>query len=86
MDENEIFDFPCIFPLKVMGHQADDFEAFVVGIVQQHAPQSAYNTSQRTSSNGKYISITVTFVAESRAQLDGIYQDLSQQPRVLMAL
>jgi uncharacterized protein len=86
MDQNEVFDFPCIFPLKVMGHQADDFEAYVVEIVQRHAPTSAYNTRQKVSSNGKYLSITVTFVAESRTQLDGIYQDLSHNPRVLMAL
>lgn len=83
---DEVFDFPCIFPLKVMGPQADDFEAFVVSVVQQHAPNTAYNTSSRTSSNGKYLSITITFVAESREQLDGIYKELSGNRRVLMAL
>lgn len=85
-NKDDVFDFPCIFPLKVMGHQADDFEDFVVSVVLQHAPNSAYNTSRRASSNGKYLSVTVTFVAENREQLDGIYQQLSGNPRVLMAL
>lgn len=86
MEHKEVFDFPCIFPLKVMGHHTDDFEDFVTEIVKQYAPQSAYNTSRRMSSGGKYLSITVTFVAENQQQLDGIYQELSNNPRVLMAL
>ncbi len=81
-----ILEFPCIFPLKVMGHAADDFEDFVVGIVHTHAPLSARTVISRASSGGKYLSVTVTFVAESKAQLDAIYLELSQHKRVLMAL
>lgn len=75
-----------IFPLKVMGRNADDFEGFVVSIVQTHAPLSARTVTTRLSQGGNYLSVTVTFVAESRAQLDAIYQELSSHERVLMAL
>ncbi len=69
-----------------MGRDADDFEGFVTEIVQRHAPQSAQEVSCRLSSGGKYISVTVTFVAETQEQLDAIYGELSHHQRVLMAL
>ena len=75
-----------VFPLKVIGHNADDFEGFVVSVVQTHAPLSARNVTTRPSQAGKYLAVTVTFVAESRDQLDAIYQELSDSGRVLIAL
>jgi uncharacterized protein len=87
MPEDEtILEFPCIFPLKVMGYHTADFEDLVVAAVQHHAPQSAREVSHRLSSGSKYISVTVTFVAESRTQVDAIYQELHATGRVLMAL
>jgi len=55
-----VLEFPCVFPLKVMGHNADDFEALVVAVVRQHAPQSACTVQTRLSSGGKYLGVTVT--------------------------
>jgi len=86
MEHPEVFEFPCIFSLKAMGHNRDGFEDIVVEIVKQHAPESAINTSPKLSSNGNFRSITVTFVAESRAQLDDIYKDMGENPEILMAL
>lgn len=79
-------EFPLIFPLKVIGRNADDFEGFVVSVVKTHAPLSARTVTTRPSQGGKYLAVTVTFVAESREQLDAIYQELSGHERVLMAL
>jgi putative lipoic acid-binding regulatory protein len=80
------FEFPLVFPLKVIGLNHNDFEAFVVSIVHTHAPLSAHTVTTRPSQAGKYLAVTVTFVAESREQLDAIYQELSGNKRVLMAL
>ena len=80
------FEFPLIFPLKVIGRNADDFEGFVVSVVKTHAPLSAQTVSTRLSQGGKYLAVTVTFVAESREQLDAIYLELSGNKRVLVAL
>jgi uncharacterized protein len=85
-DRQTILEFPTIFPLKVMGHHRDDFEAFVVEMVLRHTPHSAHTVSSRPSKNGTYLSVTVTFVAESQGQLDAIYEELSTNKRVLMAL
>jgi putative lipoic acid-binding regulatory protein len=40
----------------------------------------------RPSSGGKYLSVTVTFEATSKDQLDAIYQDLTDHERILMSL
>jgi putative lipoic acid-binding regulatory protein len=79
-------EFPLIFPLKVIGRNADDFEGFVVSVVKTHAPLSERTVTTRPSQSGKYLAVTVTFVAKSREQLDAIYQELSGHERVLMAL
>lgn len=80
-------EFPCVFPIKAMGNAAEDFDAVVVSIVRRHAPDIAEGAVKtRASAGGKYLSVTVTIHATSRAQLDAIYQDLVDCDRVLMAL
>lgn len=65
----------------------DEFPAFVSQIVQRHAPASNLETlSSKISSAGKYISVTVTVLAENKQQLDSIYMELTGSPRVVMAL
>jgi len=82
-----VFEFPCQFPIKVIGKDQDDFEAFVLEIVRRHVSNLEDGAvAARPSSGGKYISITVTFMAESREQLDNIYRELSSHKRVLMLL
>jgi putative lipoic acid-binding regulatory protein len=80
------FEFPLIFPLKAIGRNDGEFEGFVVSVVQTHAPLSAHTVTTRLSQGGNYLAVTVTFVAESREQLEAIYQDLSKSGRVMMAL
>ena len=91
MSNNEppesLLEFPCDFTVKAMGLHSDDFDALVVGIVRQHVPDlSEGAVSSRFSSGGKYLSVSVNFIAESREQMDAIYQELSKNPRILMAL
>ena len=79
--------FPCSFPIKALGLNADDFEAVVVDSVRRRAPHMADEAvTRRLSSGHKYLSVTVTLIAESRDQLDAIYQDLSRPEQVLMLI
>lgn len=79
--------FPCPFPIKAMGRASGDFEGLVFGIVQRHAPGLTHHSVRvRSSRGGKYLSVTVTILAEEREQLDAIYRDLSACERVLVAL
>ncbi|HEY4722514.1 MAG TPA: DUF493 domain-containing protein, partial [Anaerolineae bacterium] len=62
--------FPCSFPLKAVGYNDDDFEALIVSIVRRHVPLLDEGAvTSRTSNGGKYLSVTATFIADSRAQL-----------------
>jgi len=86
-DTLDVFQFPCDFPLKAMGHNTDEFEILIVTIVRRHAPDLAdHAVSSRLSSNGKYRSVTATFTAHSREQLDALYRELSAHEQVLMLL
>jgi uncharacterized protein len=79
--------FPCSFPIKVMGRQAADFEALVVAMISAHAGEiPAESVRSRESSNGRYLSVTVTITAQSREQLDNVYRSLTASEQVLFVL
>ena len=79
--------FPCSFPIKAMGHADAGFESRVLEIVRHHAPECGGDAVQhRPSVGGKYLSVTVTIEAQSRDQLDAIYQELTDCEQVLVAL
>jgi len=82
-----LLQFPCRFPIKAMGRANGDIEAIVVEIVRRHAPGiDGAAVRVRASSGGKWLAVTVTIEAESRAQLDAIYQDLTAHESVVWAL
>jgi putative lipoic acid-binding regulatory protein len=83
----ELFDFPCDFPIKVMGRESESFRTLTLAIVERHAGSLApERISERASSGGRFLALTYTIRAESRAQLDRIYQDLTDSGVVLVAL
>jgi putative lipoic acid-binding regulatory protein len=86
-DEKSLLEFPCAFPVKVMGRTQDGFAQAVVAIVQRHAADFDPATLEmRSSRAGNYLSVTATINATSRAQLDDLYRDLTAHPMVTMVL
>ena len=86
-DQETLFEFPCEFPLKLMGPATDDFDARVFAIVSKHVPNLPKNAlSSKQSKGGKFQSATVTFTATSKPQLDAIYIELSGSDWVSMVL
>ena len=82
-----LLEFPCKFPVKAMGRGDDGFEALVTNIILAHADVFAGEVvTSQSSSTGKFLSVTVTIEATSKAQLDRIYQDLTDCEQVLVAL
>lgn len=82
-----LFKFPCDFPLKVMGRHGDDFRSIVLGIVQKHTGTiDPSNIEERPSKDGNYLSLTCTFQAQSREQLDDLYRELTSCERILIVL
>lgn len=87
IERETLLEFPCQFPVKAMGRDEEDFESLVTGIVLSHAETSAgVPVTTNLSSTGKYLSVTVTIEAQSKDQLDRIYQDLTDSGKVLVAL
>ena len=78
--------FPCTFPLKVMGLNTEAFEAAVRSLVESHVRSGPISYAKQPSRNGKYVSITATFTAESREQLDMLYRALHSHELVVMTL
>ncbi len=84
---HEIMTFPCEFPLKAFGKNTDDFEALIVAIVRRHVPDLDESAvSSRASSGNAYRSVTATFIAHSREQLDALYLELNSHEQILMVL
>lgn len=84
---DSLIEYPCDFPIKVMGKRVDSLAQTVVSIVLKHAPDfEAGSLEMRSSSQGNYLSLTVTIRATSRAQLDALYTELSGHPMVAVVL
>jgi putative lipoic acid-binding regulatory protein len=82
-----VLTFPCLFPVKAIGKNSRDFEETVVTIVRRHVPYLDDGAvTSRYSEGGNYLSITATFTAHSREQLDALYSELSRHEQVLMVL
>lgn len=82
-----LLEFPCDFPLKIVGETRDDFVQVVAEIVTRHAPDfDAATITQKASSGGKYASLTCTVNATSKPQLDDLYRELSAHPMVRIVL
>ena len=85
--KESLLEFPCEFPIKMMGRDDDEFRDAALSIVRKHAGTIEADAVRTTpSSNGNFISITVTIDAQSQAQLDDIYEELSAHSAILVAL
>lgn len=87
MPDESLLEFPCEFPIKIMGKMHDDFANTIVAIVMRHAPDfDPHTLAMRPSREGNYLSLTATIRATSRAQLDDLYRELSGHPMVIVTL
>lgn len=85
--QQSALEFPCDFPIKMMGRDNDAFRDAARGVIEQHTGRLDEDAVRTASSrNGRFVSITVTIRAESREQLDAIYRTLSAHDDILVAL
>jgi putative lipoic acid-binding regulatory protein len=86
-DESTLLEFPCRFPVKAMGRQDAHFESLIESIVSKHANLWPEEPIRSTPSKaGNFVSVTAVVDAQSKDQLDAIYQELTDCEQVLMAL
>ncbi|MBK8015718.1 MAG: DUF493 domain-containing protein [Betaproteobacteria bacterium] len=82
-----LIEYPCDFPIKVMGRQGPGLAQDIVAIVTRHAPDfDASTIEMRMSKQKNYLSVTCVIRAASREQLDAVYRDLCDHPQVVMVL
>ena len=87
MTESSLFEFPCDFPLKIIGYQRAGYAQAILEVVKRHAPDyDGSGMEMRPSSKGKYLSLTCTVRATSQQQLDAIYRELCDHRMVVKVL
>lgn len=87
MTEESAIEFPCDFPIKMMGRSSPEFRMTARALVEKHAGAVSDDAVQEAlSRNDRFVSVTVTITATSQQQLDAIYQDVTDHEDVLMAL
>lgn len=86
-EDERALEFPARFPVKAMGKPEFGIRAVMLEVLDQcKAAYEPYSISENQSKSGKYVSVTVYIVAQSREQLDEIYETLADRPEVAMTL
>lgn len=84
---DSLIEYPCAFPVKVMGLKVDEFVSAMTAIALRHDPGfDAATLEIRHSKGGNYLGVTLTVQATSRAQLDALYLELTGHPLVKVVL
>ena len=88
MSEQEApkIEFPCDYPIRIIGKATADFEEFVKQVVKNHAADFDGKTEEKNSRNGKFTSIMVTIRATGEPQLKALYEELKASGRVQMVI
>jgi len=85
--DETLLEFPCDFPIKIMGRESAEFRALARELVEKHTgPLADDAIVSSLSRNGAFVSVTVTVVAQNQQQLDDIYREVTSNDDILMAL
>ncbi len=80
-------EYPCAYPIKVVGEHSDDFASVIIAIVQQHDPLvQPEQVRSRASSQGRYVSLHITILARSPEHISALHADLRASGRVQIVL
>lgn len=80
-------EYPCAYPIKVVGEHSEDFASVIIAIVQRHDPAvSAESVTSRASSNGRYVSLGITIIAQGPDHIAALHADLRASGRVQIVL
>ena len=82
-----LIEFPCHFPIKIIGEAHQDFIQIIASLINKHIPDFVEKKIEsKMSSEKKFISLTCTVYVTSKHQLDLIYKDLSSHPMTKFVL
>ncbi len=88
IDEDSVtIEFPCEYPVKVMGKNVPEFSEVVLEIIRRHAPDLRdENVGFRPSRNNNYLAVNVIIYATGTQQLQALFDDLKASGLVYMVL
>jgi hypothetical protein len=70
-------EFPCAYPIKVLGRACEALAPTVIEIFERHAPGFDQTTiTTKVSRAGTFVSMTITIEAQGPSQLQALHQDL----------
>ena len=85
--QESLIEYPCLFPIKVMGTRVEGFTAALASVARDFDPDfDEARLELRESRGGNYLSVTLTVTATSREQLDNLYRALTGHPLVKVVL
>ena len=85
--EDSLIEYPCHFPIKVMGKAVPEFAQTLTEVVLAHDPKfDPATVEMRPSGKGNYVGLTFRVWATSREQLDNLYKALHGHPLVSIVL
>ena len=85
--ERPKIEFPCLYPIKIIGHAVDNFKEKVTSKVQEHTgPIDPDLVTVKSSRRNNYISVNITIAATGEEQLSEIFEDLKKIKSVKMVL
>ncbi len=80
-------EFPCEYPIKVLGTSSDTFETVILDVFERHAPGfDREAVGVKASRNGTYTSLTIFITATGPQQLQALHQDLLATGHVKMVI
>jgi uncharacterized protein len=85
--EQSLIEYPCRFPIKVMGANVDGYVAALTHVARSFDPDFDDSTIEvRPSKAGNYLGVTLSVYVTSREQLDELYRTLTTHPMVKVVL
>ncbi|WP_426415935.1 HP0495 family protein [Aestuariirhabdus sp. LZHN29] len=79
-------EFPCDYPVKILGDADADFVEFVLKVVQRHDGDFNGTHDVKASRNGRFQSVTVVITATGEAQLSALHKEFMDSGRVKMVI
>lgn len=80
-------EFPCLYPIKIIGVASIDFHITAVKVVERHAGKIDTDLIDiKPSKANNYVSVRVTIEATGVEQLENIFEDLKKLPDLKMVL
>ena len=80
-------EFPCRYPIKVVGRATPDYASAIRSIIECHtAGLSDSDIETKSSRSGTFDSITFTIMATGEDQLNSLHKALMASGRVSMVI